>query len=92
MVSGGLGGGTEAYSSSERPIGGGNPRPYLAPPAGMNDSRKQAQSKRIASSPPSYPTRGADSDRRTKNNTGATVPKRNTQKEKKEKRAPPVFV
>ncbi len=101
MVSGGLGGSTETYSagSSERSAGvGGNPRPYLAPPAGLNDYPKQVRPKRAPSdraAPPS--SSDSDSGRRAagpaaENAGGATAPKRNTPKEKKDKPVPAVFV
>ena len=85
MVSGGLGSSADTHTSSERSTG--NPRPYLAPPAGVNDYSKE--SKRIANSPPHLPR---ETDRKSTDNSGATSSKRNAQREKKEKVAPPVFV
>ena len=88
MVSGGLGSGADSHSSSSERSTAGNPRPYLAPPAGLNNYSKE--SKRIANSPPHQPR---DVDRKPgADNSGASSSKRNAQKEKKEKVAPPVFV
>ena len=88
MVSGGLGGSTDAHSSVER--SSSSPRPYLAPPSSMNNFSKESKPKSIAGSPRNVPN--TDSDHKSSNNSGATGPKRNTQKEKKEKRVPPVYV
>ena len=85
MVSGGLGSSADTHTSSERSTA--NPRPYLAPPTGVNDYSKE--SKRIANSPPHLPR---ETDCKSTDNSGATGSKRNAQREKKEKVAPPVFV
>ena len=90
MVSGGLGSSTDTHSGIERPSISSNPRPYLAPPLGMNDYSKESKPNRIAGSPPVVPN--FKSIRKSSNNSGATGPKRNAQKEKKEKTAPPVYV
>ena len=85
MVSGSLGSSADTHASSERSTV--NPRPYLAPPTGVNDYCKE--SKRIANSPHHEPR---ETDRKSTDNSGVTSSKRNAQREKKEKMAPPVFV